>query len=113
MNNMLKISLIFCVLILSLPSKAQKVKTDTLTVYGNCGMCKDRIEQALDVKGIAFAAWDVKTDLLTVSYKPEKISLNQISLLLNKVGHDTRISKADDQDYEKLHGCCNYRDSKE
>lgn len=98
---------------ISLLSSAQKLKTDTLTVDGNCGMCKNRIEKALDVKGVAFAEWNQKTHLLTVSYRPDKITLNQISAVLNKVGHDTRISRAEDADYNKLHGCCNYRESSE
>lgn len=113
MKTTIKFSFLIGMLMSTLFVQAQKMKTDTLTVYGNCGMCKERIENALDVKGIASAEWNIKTKILTVTYKQDKIDLNQISQMVNKVGHDTRISAASDEDYNKLHGCCNYRHNKE
>ena len=34
--------------------------TQTLNVRGNCGQCKERIESAVDVKGVKYAEWNKK-----------------------------------------------------
>lgn len=90
-----------------------KKVTDTLRVEGNCEMCKERIEAALDVKGITLATWDIEKKILTVVYNPKKINLTQISKLCNSVGHDTAISKASDKEFSTLHPCCDYRNNPE
>ena len=87
-----------------------KKEEATFGVSGVCGMCEDRIESALDVKGIVVADWDLETKQLHVVYNPKKISENDIHALLNEVGHDTEKSKASKAQYEGLHGCCKYRD---
>jgi periplasmic mercuric ion binding protein len=89
----------------------KKPVTATIKVEGNCGMCKDRIENALSVKGIKSADWNVKTKMLTVVYVPAKISEQQIHKIIAKAGHDTDKVKATKEDYEGLHGCCKYRDN--
>jgi len=44
--------------------------TLTITVYGNCGMCQDRIENAAkNVIGVNTANWDDSTLKLVVSYQ--------------------------------------------
>jgi mercuric ion binding protein len=43
-------------------------KTESVKVYGNCEMCKSRIEKALTVDGVKKADWDVDTKMLTVTY---------------------------------------------
>lgn len=78
-------------------------------VYGACDMCKSRIEEALDVKGVKFSEWNKDTKNLKVVYNSEKIALDDIHKLLTKVGHDTDKMKATDEDYNALHGCCKYR----
>lgn len=72
-------------------------------------MCKARIERALDTKGVRSATYNLETHQLTVTYAPAKISLDQIHSLLNAVGHDTEKSKASEAAYDKVHGCCKYR----
>jgi len=84
-------------------------QTDTFKVYGNCGMCKKRIEGALkDVKGIQSANWNVDTKMLAVSYDESKTSLNKIHQKVADVGHDTDKIKAKDEVYNNLMGCCQY-----
>jgi len=87
--------------------------SDTLRVEGNCEMCKERLETALDVKGITLATWDIEKKILTVVYNPKKINLTQISKICNSVGHDTAISKASDKEFSTLHHCCDYRNNPE
>ena len=89
---------------------SKKVATADIKVYGNCGMCKARIETALDHKGIKQAKWDPKTKNLNVAYVPTKITEQQIHELVASVGHDTDKAKAKDEVYAKLPFCCLYRD---
>ena len=91
-------------------SQKSKYETANIKVNGVCGMCEDRIENALDVVGIRGADWDVESKMLNVVFNPEKISLNEIHQLCANVGHSTEKLKADPAIYNKLHGCCKYED---
>lgn len=93
--------------ILSVSVFAQ-TKTDTIKVYGECGMCKNRIHKTLKIEGITSAAWDIETKFLVVAYDTTKISNNDIQKKIASVGHDTENYSADDKVYEKLPGCCHY-----
>ncbi|HRI78283.1 MAG TPA: cation-transporting ATPase [Cyclobacteriaceae bacterium] len=87
-----------------------KVVTDTIKVYGNCTMCKQRIETALDHKGIKQAKWDTKSKDLIVVFNSDKITEQQIHEIVASVGHDTDKVKAKDEVYSGLPFCCLYRD---
>lgn len=84
--------------------------TTTFKVMGVCDMCKERIEAAVDVKGVSFAEYQTDSQKLTVTYKPEVISIDKIHDLIATVGHDTELKKAPDSVYQSLPGCCKYRD---
>ena len=71
-------------------------------------MCKNRIETALDVKGIRLADWNIKTKFCRVKFNSEVISENDIYKLISRAGHDTPIYKASDEDYNNLYHCCHY-----
>lgn len=86
--------------------------TDTIKVYGECSMCKSRIQKALKLEDISAAEWDTDTKLLTVTYDPGKISNKEIQKKVTAVGHDTEKYKADDKVYDKLPGCCKYERKK-
>ena len=88
--------------------KAPASKTESFKVWGNCGMCKDRIEKAVKVTGVTSASWDDKTKLLKVTYDPSKTSIDALSKTVAAVGHDTEKYKAPDDVYSKLPGCCLY-----
>jgi copper chaperone CopZ len=92
------------------PAASAKVVTANIKVYGNCGMCKDRIEKALDTKGVKQAKWNIATKNLEVIYVPEKITEKKIRELVSAAGHDTDSTKAKDAVYAKLPFCCLYRD---
>ena len=83
-------------------------KTDTIKVFGECGMCKNRIEKAIKVDGISSAVWSEDTKLLTVSYDSAIISNEDIQKKIAAVGHDTEKYKTPDEVYKKLPGCCKY-----
>ena len=92
------------------PSASGNVVTANFKVYGNCGMCKERIEKALDYKGVKQAKWSPSTKNLEVVYVPTKITEKKIRELVSAAGHDTDSTKAKSAVYAKLPFCCLYRD---
>lgn len=90
-------------------AQKKNVKAD-IKVYGNCGMCKERIETALDKTGIKHAAWSPETKNLEVVYNSKKITELQIHEVIASVGHDTDKVKAKTEVYANLPFCCLYRD---
>lgn len=92
----------------SQPTILEPTKTTEFKVYGNCSMCKSRIEQAAKTEGVLSAIWQEKTKMLKVEYTPSKVSLESIHQNIAKVGHDTGKAKANDEVYNKLPGCCKY-----
>jgi periplasmic mercuric ion binding protein len=85
-----------------------QTKTESFKVYGNCGMCKKRIEKAVNIDGVSKVAWNVETKQLTLSYDSTKTSSDVIQQKIAAVGHDTEKFTATDSVYEKLPGCCLY-----
>lgn len=109
-TNLIIIAFLVFTTSLSAQSTASpKIVTANLKVYGNCGMCKERIEKALDTKGVKQAKWNIATKNLEVVYVPEKITEKKIRELVSAVGHDTDSTKASDKVYAKLPFCCLYR----
>lgn len=101
---------LICLLFIGVELHAQKTIETSFEVKGICGMCEDRIEKAVDVKGIKMADYDLDSHILTIVYNSEKITEDQIHSLLNAVGHDTEKSVATDEQYDTVHGCCKYRE---
>lgn len=77
-------------------------------VEGVCGMCKERIEEAAFVKGVKYAQWDQKTEILEVVYRTDKTTEMDIHNSIAKAGHSTEKVKAKPEDYNKLPECCKY-----
>ena len=106
-----KIGLVlFSLLLITSASIAQATKkTETIKVYGNCDMCKEKIEGSLKKKdGIISKRWDSKTLMLSVTYDASKINIKQIGQKVADVGYDNEYATAKDETYNKLHGCCKY-----
>lgn len=90
-------------------SQVQSITEETFKVYGNCGMCKQRIESSLkEVDGVEEATWDVKTKMLTVKFDAKVISLQKINETIAESGHDSDSEKASNDVYNKLPSCCKY-----
>lgn len=108
-NSIIAILVVF----LSISAVAQDVKSKNkkveMKVAGNCEMCEKRIEKAaFSVKGVKNAEWDAEHQQISLIIDENKCSLVDVAKAIAKVGHDTEIVKAKDEDYEKLHGCCLY-----
>jgi copper chaperone CopZ len=93
-------------------SNMASLKTETIKVSGNCGMCKSRIEKAAKVDGVSKAEWSDETKVLTLEYDPAKVKSDDIQKKIAAVGHDTEKYKAEDKAYSGLPGCCKYDRSK-
>lgn len=83
-------------------------KTETVKVYGNCGMCKRTIEKAANEKGLVKANWDIDTDMLTVTYDQTKTNTDAILKKVAYAGYDSDLFRAPDEAYKNLPECCQY-----
>ena len=108
MRTLSIISLVALFMCLSSFSFGQKVKSESIPVSGNCGMCKAKIEKAALSAGAKDASWDAETQLLKVKYNQGSASAAKIQQAVAAVGYDTRDVKASDEAYNNLHGCCKY-----
>lgn len=86
-----------------------KIVTDTITIKGNCGECKTRIEEAAYIKGVKAAEWNKKTKILTVVYNSDKTTMDKIAASIALAGHDSKGHIASDKSYKSLPSCCAYR----
>jgi copper chaperone CopZ len=84
-------------------------KTEKFKVYGNCGMCENRIEKAAkSVDGVSAADWNKETKMIEVTFDDSKTDVHKVHMAIAKVGHDTDMHKASDETYDKLPSCCKY-----
>lgn len=84
------------------------VKTETLKVNDNCGMCKKNIEKSALAAGATTADWDKKTKFLNISYDPALSNSVKIQTAVSQAGYDTQEFRASDSAYNKLDECCQY-----
>ena len=69
--NIMKINVII-MLFITATAIAQTEKA-TISVRGNCGMCKARIEKAaIKTQGVKYAVWQAETEQLILLFNPKK-----------------------------------------
>ena len=107
----LAISAIFLCSLINGQKNLPRDSTVVFKVFGNCEMCKDRIETAAKGKGVKSAVWDVDTKMLSLEYDPLNTSPEKVQQRIADVGHDTELKKAKDFVYKDLPDCCLYRDN--
>lgn len=88
-------------------------KTETIKIYGNCGMCKSTIEKAGNDKKTASVEWNKESKLTTLTYDSVRTNRDEILRRIALVGYDSEYFLAPDEAYEKLPGCCHYDRAKE
>lgn len=85
------------------------IVTDTLSVNGDCDMCKKKIETAcFGLKGVKKANWDDQTLTLVVTYDASKTNADAILKRVALRGYDNEKYKADDKTFFGLEKCCQY-----
>ncbi len=82
----------------------------TFLVNGLCEMCQNTIETSLKIDGVETAQWNVDTKELNVSFDASVVSFEEIHKAVLASGYDTEFQTAKEEDYEKIHGCCKYRE---
>jgi hypothetical protein len=110
MKRLVISTLIFIVTSLALIAQEATVTETEFKVFGNCGMCKTRIEKAVKIDEVKYAKWNKNTKMLKVAFE-NTITADSLHKRVAAVGHDTELFKADDEVYTKLPKCCLYRDN--
>jgi len=88
------------------PSKNEK---KSIEVFGNCNMCKKRIEKAaFSVKAVKYASWDNSSGQLSLIYNGLKTDIDTIEKQIAAVGHDTEHHVSSNKVYDQLPACCQY-----
>ncbi len=88
--------------------KAQNMKTETVKILGNCGMCESTIEKAGSLKNQADVDWNKETKIATITYNSIKTSKEEILKRIALAGYDSDSFLAPNDTYSNLPGCCQY-----
>jgi mercuric ion binding protein len=104
----LKIFLVAAVcLSATIAGHSQKTRTESFKVAGECGTCKKKIERAAKEAGATYAAWDMHTKILKLSYNAGT-DVAAIQQRIANAGYDTPKYRATDAAYNSLDKCCQY-----
>jgi len=105
--KMLKIFLVAAICMSTIAAYAQKSRTESFKVAGECGTCKKKIEKAAREAGATYAAWDMHTKILKINYNAG----TEVSAIQQKIadaGYDTPKFRATEAAYNSLDKCCQY-----
>jgi copper chaperone CopZ len=83
-------------------------KKETVTINGNCGMCKKTIEKAGNEKGISALVWNEETKVASLEFDPKKTTKEAILKKVADAGYENEGFAANGKAYNSLHGCCQY-----
>jgi copper chaperone CopZ len=111
MNIFNKITMMLCIASTSLASceaQVKNAKTETVKIFGNCGMCETTIETAGNVNKVAKVDWDKDTKMAILTYDSTKTNQDEILKRIALAGYDSDKFFAPDDVYSNLHGCCQY-----
>ena len=89
-------------------AQIKNAKTESVIIYGNCGMCKSTIEKAGNVKKVVDVDWNKDTKMATLTYDTSKTNQDEILKRIALVGYDSDQFLAPDDVYAKLPKCCQY-----
>lgn len=99
--------ILFVALSTNLALAQKTIETVEIRTSAVCDMCKETIEKQLAfTKGVTAANLNVKTAIVTVSFKSSRTNIEAIWKAINLVGYDADESLADPKAYDNLHGCC-------
>lgn len=109
-NSISKIMIVITLFLSFTQSNAQikNSKTETIKIYGNCGMCQTKIENAGSIKKTAKVNWNVDTKMATLTYDATKTNQDEILKQIVLAGYDSDKFLAPNDVYSKLPGCCQY-----
>jgi copper chaperone CopZ len=110
MNSLKKIMMAALIVlsITKLGAQIKNTKTEVVKIYGNCGMCKSKIEKAGSQKNIAEVVWNKDTKMATLTYDSKKTNQEEILKKIALAGYDSDFFLAPEKAYSSLNGCCQY-----
>ena len=99
--------------VLTVNAWAQKETVNILTSAacddGPC--CKDRIEEEMQfTRGVTAVDFDIKSSILTVTFKTKKTDIDEIRRVISLIGYNADDVIADKEAHEKLPTCCQHID---
>ncbi len=81
----------------------------TISVKGECEMCKERIEEiAMNTIGVNTAEYDLEANKLKITFTKGLFVETELHNNIANAGHDTNKVKASLESYDALPGCCQY-----
>ncbi len=89
-------------------AQIKNAKTESVKIYGNCGMCETIIEKSGNLKKTAEVDWNKDTKMATITYDAKKTNQDEILKRIALAGYDSDKFLAPDDVYAKLPGCCQY-----
>lgn len=108
--NSIKILMAITVLLsfTALNAQIKNAKTESVKIYGNCGMCESTIEKAGNVKKVAEVDWNKDTKMATLTYDTSKTNQDEILKRIALAGYDIDQFLSPDDVYAKLPKSCQY-----
>lgn len=107
----LKKIMIAALLVLSTVSVSAQIKNkkvENVKISGNCEMCKKNIETAGNIKKIAAVNWNVDSKIAQITYDSSQTNPDEILNRIALAGYENEKFAANDEQYNKLHTCCQY-----
>ena len=97
---------LFSILTINAWGQTETVKIATSAeCIGDC--CKERIEEEMQfTKGVTFVNLDIESQVLTVTFKTKKNSVEKIREIISGIGYDADDVEADKESHDKLPECC-------
>lgn len=89
-------------------AQIKNAKTETVKIFGNCGMCKKTIEKAGNLKNVAQVNWDKETKIAAITYDATLTNQEEILKRIALAGYDSEKHSAPETSYSGLPGCCQY-----
>ena len=106
MKKVISVIVIMCSLFFNVSAQEKKQEV-VIHTSSQCDDCKERIEDKFNyTKGIIFTELDLETDNLTLKFRTDKITLQEIKDLLNELGYDADDQKAKIEQVNTLPKCC-------
>ncbi|SDZ89338.1 Copper chaperone CopZ [Flavobacterium gillisiae] len=89
-------------------AQIKNTKTETVKIFGNCGMCETNIEKAGSLNKVAMVDWNKDSKMATITYDAKKTNSDEILKRIALAGYDNEKFLAPVDVYDNLHGCCQY-----
>ncbi len=107
MKNIIILIATVGLLITGLNAQTTVIKEVKIKTSAQCDMCKKRIEDGLfSQKGVVSAELDVKTQIVTIKYRSNKTTEDDLRNFISSLGYQADDVKANKEAYDQLPGCC-------